>query len=257
VDASGFYFRKLRETLIPVVRRLTYGLPQVLAMRNQVLKLLPSREYSELLSNVTLVTLEQKAVLHEPGRVIDRIYFPEDAVISYMAGTGDASMEVCVVGHEGVVGVSALLAEGIPLRAVVQLPGRAYAIDRDVLKKFMKESENLRELLLAYINLLLAQIAQTGICSKFHGLETRFCRWLLMADDRLGARKLSLRQEDLALLLGNRRPGVSMIASALQKRGAIRCRRGTIEILDRKQLERAACECYKIMSAPHFLSGID
>jgi CRP-like cAMP-binding protein len=95
----------------------------------------------------------------------------------------------------------------------------------------------------------MLQIAQTGICNRFHGIEARFCRWLLMADDRSGSGRIALTQEELAVLLGNGRPAVSTTASAFQKKGAIRYRRGTIEILDRKQLEHAACECYEAMTA--------
>lgn len=198
------------------------------------------------------VELAQGAVLYETGARIKDVYFPEEATISYLSGTSDGeTLEVCVIGNEGVVGIASLLADTTAFRAVVQLPGRAYAMRRDLLRKEFKRCETLNRILLHYTNALLIQIAQTAVCNKFHSVEERFCRWLLMAHDRSVADRVPLTQEALARVLGSRRASVSVTASAFQKKGAIRYTRGVIDILDRKPLEHASCECYEAIFAAH------
>ena len=198
------------------------------------------------------VTLAQGDVLYDAGEKIGTVYFPEEATVSYLSGTADGeTLEVCVIGNEGVVGVASLLAETTAFRAVVQLPGRAYMMKGDSLRKEFKRCEALHRLLLCYTNALLIQIAQTAVCNKFHSVEERFCRWLLMAHDRSIVDHIPLTQEALARVLGSRRASVSVTASAFQKKGAIRYSRGVIRILDRKHLENSSCECYQTISAAH------
>src|SRR5215475_5989958 len=219
-------------------------------MKNRILKLLPVKEYRTILSQLRTVDLAQGTVLYEAGERIQEVYFPDEATISYLSGTADgATLEVCVIGNEGVVGIPSLLADSTAFRAVVQLPGRAYAMRRDVLRKEFKRCEALHKILLHYTNALLIQIAQTAVCNKFHSVEERFCRWLLMANDRSVTDQVPLTQEALSRVLGSRRASVSVTASAFQKRGAIRSGRGVIRILDRKHLESASCECYETIAA--------
>jgi len=149
------------------------------------------------------------------------------------------------------VGIGSILGESTAFRAVVQLPGRAYSIKHDVLRREFKRCDGLHRVLLHYTNALLVQIAQTAVCNKFHSVEKRLCRWLLMAHDRSASDELSLTQETLARILGSRRASVSVTASAFQKKGAIRYSRGVIRIIDRKHLESASCECYETISAAH------
>jgi CRP-like cAMP-binding protein len=122
---------------------------------------------------------------------------------------------------------------------------------RDVLRKEFKRCEALHKILLHYTNALLIQIAQTAVCNKFHSVEERFCRWLLMANDRSVTDRVPLTQEALSRVLGSRRASVSVTASAFQKKGAIRYSRGIIRILDRKHLEKSTCECYETIYAAH------
>jgi CRP-like cAMP-binding protein len=193
-------------------------------------------------------------VLYEAGAQIRYIYFPDEATISYLSGTSDGQiLEVSVIGNEGVVGITSLPVDTAALRAVVQLPGRAYVMRRDALQKEFKRCETLYRILQYYTNVLLIQIAQTAVCNKFHSVEERFCRCLLMAHDRSVADRVPLTQEALARILGSRRASVSVTASAFQKKGAIRYTRGVINILDRKHLENASCECYQTISAAHAL----
>src|SRR5207302_9597871 len=178
------------------------------------------------------------AVLYESGERIRDVYFPDEAIVSYLSGTADGqTLEVCVIGNEGVVGVASILADAAAFRAVVQLPGRAFTMDQDFLRREFKRSDTMQRILLYYTNALLIQIAQTAVCNKFHSVEERFCRWLLMAHDRSVSDEVPLTQEALARVLGSRRASVSVTASAFQKKGAIRYSRGVICILDRKHLE--------------------
>src|SRR5436309_3713443 len=219
-------------------------------MNNRILKALPAKEYRILSSQSKEVTLPKGAVLHEAGERIGQVYFPNDAMISYLSGTAEGeSVEVCVVGNEGVVGIAALLSDSTAFRAVVQVPGSAVRISREVLRREFKRGESLHRVLLHYTNALLIQVAQTAVCNKFHSVEERFCRWLLLAHDRSISDEVPITHEALARSLGTRRASVSVTASALQKKGAIRYNRGVIRILDRKYLESASCECYETISA--------
>jgi CRP-like cAMP-binding protein len=213
---------------------------------------LPVKEYRTIVSQLQTVDLVQGKVLYEAGERVQEVYFPDEATISYLSGTADGeTLEVCVIGNEGVVGIPSLLADSTAFRAVVQLPGRAYAMRRDVLRKEFKRCEALHKILLHYTNALLIQIAQTAVCNKFHSVEERFCRWLLMANDRSVTDRVPLTQEALSRVLGSRRASVSVTASAFQKKGAIRYSRGIIRILDRKHLEKSSCECYETIYAAH------
>jgi len=221
-------------------------------MKNRILKSLPVKEYRLISAQLKRVDLEQGAVLYEAGERIQNVYFPDEATISYVSGTSDGeTLEVSVIGNEGVVGITSLLADTAAFHAVVQLPGPAYVMKRDCLLKEFKRCEMLHRILQYYTNALLIQIAQTAVCNKFHSVEERFCRWLLMAHDRSVADRVPLTQEALARILGSRRASVSVTASAFQKKGAIRYTRGVIDILDRKHLEDASCECYVTISAAH------
>jgi len=221
-------------------------------INNRLLRALPLREYRAITAQLQPVTLAQGEVLYDAGEKIGDVFFPEEATVSYLSGTAEGeTLEVCVIGNEGVVGIASLLAETTAFRAVVQLPGRAYTIKRDLLRKEFRRCEALHRLLLSYTNALLIQIAQTAVCNKFHSVEERFCRWLLMAHDRSIVDHIPLTQEALARVLGSRRASVSVTASAFQKKGAIRYSRGVIRILDRTRLESASCECYETISAAY------
>lgn len=221
-------------------------------MKNRILKALPPKEYRIVAPQLKSVVLPKGIVLYEAGERVGQVYFPEEAMISYLSGTAEGeSIEVCVVGNEGVAGLASLLADSTAFRAVVQIPGAAYAIGREFLRREFKRCEVLHRVLLHYTNALLIQVAQTAVCNKFHSVEERFCRWLLMAQDRVDSDKLPLTQDAMARILGSRRASVTVAAGILQKKGIIRYSRGIITILDRRYLESAACECYETISAAH------
>lgn len=221
-------------------------------MKNRILKALSTKEYRLIAPQMRPVDLVQGTVLYEAGGQISDIYFPDDAVVSYFSGTAEGeTLELCVIGNEGVVGIASVLGNAAVFQAVVQLPGRAYSMKRDSLRKEFRRCDTLHRVLLQYTNALIVQISQTAVCNKFHSVEKRFCRCLLMAHDRADSDSLALTQDAFARILGSRRASVSVVASSLQKKGAIRYSRGVIQVLDRKPIENGSCECYETISAAH------
>jgi CRP-like cAMP-binding protein len=221
-------------------------------MKNRILKALPAKEYRIIAPHLKPLLLPKGTVLYEVGERVNDLYFLEDAMISYLSGTADGeTLEVSVIGNEGVAGIPSLLGGSAAFLSLVQIPGRAYSIKRDILRREFKRNEGLHRVLLHYMNALVVQVAQTAVCNKFHSVQERFCRWLLIAHDRTDSGTLPMTQEELGRVLGSRRASVSVVAAGFQKRGAIRYSRGVIRILDRKHLEAATCECYETISAAH------
>ena len=222
------------------------------AHRNRILRALPPREIRLVTPHLRPTFLAKDAVLYEAGQRIKEVYFPEQAMISYLAGTSDGeTIEVGVVGNEGIVGMGSLMEGFTEFRAVVQIPGHAYAINYDFLRREFGRCDVINRVLMHYTKGLLVQVGQTAVCNKFHSVEERFCRWLLTAVDKCSAHSIPMTQEALARVLGTRRASVSGAAGSFQRKGSIRYTRGTISILNRKQLETEVCECYETISAAH------
>lgn len=218
--------------------------------RNRILNSLPIRESRLLAPHLRPLTLAKDAVLYEAGQRIKQVYFPEEAMISCLSGTADGeSIEVCVVGNEGVVGITSLFENATAFHAVVQIPGRAYAVGCDFLQTEFGRCDVVHRVLLQYMNALLLQLSQTAVCNKFHSVEERFCRWLLTAHDKASNGSIPMTHDALARALGTRRASISGVAAQFQRSGAIRYERGTIFIIDRKQLESDTCECYEAIAS--------
>jgi CRP-like cAMP-binding protein len=140
--------------------------------KNQILKGLPAKESRIILPNLHPIWLAKDQVLTEVGRMTKHVIFPEEALVSYMSGTSDGeSLEVGVVGHEGVVGLGALLSERTIFRAVVQIPGQAYMISSDFLRKEFGRCDVVHHILLRYTGAFMLQLAQTAVCNKFHSIS--------------------------------------------------------------------------------------
>jgi len=216
---------------------------------NRLLASLPAEELQHLESLCETVEAEVGDLLFEPGETIRFVYFPVDALISLLAvAEGRMTLEVGSVGREGMIGASVALGhEQAQVRAVVQRAGRMLRMGAGDFCAEFGRNEALQHLLHRYTDTLLAQAIQIAVCSRFHVLEARLARSLLITRDRLQSEKFHLTHEFLAHALGVRRVGVTKAASALQNQKLITYSRGNIEILDSAGLEAVSCRCYELV----------
>jgi CRP-like cAMP-binding protein len=196
------------------------------------------------------VVLKRRAILQEHNRPVEHIYFIERGVASLFARTHrDGPVEVAMVGRLGFVGVAAVLgAMRSPNRCVMEVPGEALRIAARDLRHIMEATPGVRQQLLNYVHALLVQNTQTALCNVRHEVEERLCRWLLLASDRLDETIVPLTHDQLAMILGVRRAGVTTALSALEELGAVIKARGAVKIVDRAILEQKTCECYRIIA---------
>lgn len=223
------------------------------AIANHLLAALPRTEYQRLLAGLELVTLTFGKVLYEPGHPIRHVYFPNDSLVSLLTlADGHLPLEVGMVGREGMVGTPISLGTNVsPVRALVQGSGTAMRMTSARFRKEFRQCPPLQRALYRYVHVLMAQVTQTAACNRFHVVEARLARWLLMTRDRVQSNEFRLTHEFLAHMLGVRRVGVTKAAGALQQRKLIDYSRGNIRILDRKGLETASCRCYQIVKDMH------
>ena len=192
------------------------------------------------------VQLDYKRALATKGKPLAHVFFPTTSFISLLVPSGEARLEVAVVGREGFFGVSvALGAAGSDLDAIVQGAGAALRIAAPDFRILMREDRTLRQCIDRYTYVMLAAIARTAACNRFHLVEQRMARWLLMSADRAQSAIFPVTHAFLAEMLGVRRAGVTTAAHTLQGRGLISYSRGTLAIRDRDGLKRAACSCYR------------
>ena len=216
---------------------------------NKILAALPSKEYNRLLPHLTSVSLSSGETLYETKGRIKHVYFVNGAVVSLVTHMGEGpSVEVGLVGNEGMVGLSIVMGDDVSQNhAIVQIPDGAMRMETGKLREELKRGGQLQSLLLRYSLVLLKQVSQTAACNRNHNLGERLARWLLLCHDRVGGDEMRLTQEFLAQMLGTRRSRVSEAAIILQAAGLIRYSRGIITILDRKGLEDFVCECYQVV----------
>jgi CRP-like cAMP-binding protein len=213
---------------------------------NRLLNELPPHERKRVIAGSETVELTFADVLYLPGNVLGHVYFPLEALISLIVPIeGSAGLEVGLVGNEGMFGIPLVLGVDVSsLRAVVQGGGAALRMHAAVFRVEIERNETLHRVIDRYAFVHLSELAQTAGCTRYHVVEARLARWLLMTQDRVHARVFHVTQEFLALMLGVRRVGVTRAAGSLQKLGLIRYSRGKITVLDRRGLKAAACACY-------------
>jgi len=218
---------------------------------NRLLATLTTKEYRRLLPKLKTVSLVLGEVLYEPGAVIKYVYFPNDSIISLISGLSENSwLEVGMVGNEGMAGLAVFMGvNSSSTRALVQGAGTAMRMSSAAVRTEASQLGNFHHLLHRYSHSLLTQVSQASACNRFHFVDARLARWLLMTKDRLGVEEFPLTQEFLANMLGVRREGVSKAAGALQSGNLIRYSRGVITILNRRGLEAKSCKCYAIIKA--------
>lgn len=221
------------------------------AASNRILASIPPSEYQRLHKRLVPVALKLGQVLYEPGKAIRHVYFPINCLVSLLTAVDRGrTLEVGMVGHEGMAGMPFILGVGESgVRALVQGAGQALRMDAAPFRIEFDRNPNLQQALYRYTYALMAQISQTAACNRFHDTEARLARWLLMTSDRVGSHAFDLTQEFLAHMLGLRRVGVTEAASALKTRKLIDYTRGRLKILDVTGLKQASCSCYQMVNA--------
>jgi len=230
-------------------RPVALGDSEHLAHHNALLASLTVAVRAQLEPHLQCVHLDKNEVLfraHEPVRIV---HFPITAVISFVSRLESGQMlEVGIVGRDGVAGsalfpgVTAMSCDGI-----VQIPGTAYRISADLLRRQLLVSESLSSAVARFAQVLLVRSMQMSVCNMFHSVEQRCIRWLLAVNDLTHQNLVPLTHDLIATMLGVHRPTVTLVLGALRKAGLVTERRGQIVIRDRRRLEAACCECYQVM----------
>ncbi len=216
---------------------------------NRLLAALPAKEYTRLLPKLREISLTFAKTIYQPNDTIRRVYFPDSGIISLLSSVGGNSLlEVGIVGNEGFIGLPVFLGvKTSNTRALVQGAGAALEMKT---ADFLAECKNggaLPRILQRYTHSRMTQISQSAACNRFHPIEARLARWLLMTSDRMMADDFQITQELLSNMLGVRREAVNKSAMQLQQNKLISYSRGKISILNRASLEALACRCYFII----------
>jgi CRP-like cAMP-binding protein len=213
---------------------------------NHLIERLPRTERLRLLAICEPVQMARSQVLSVAGVAATHVYFPTVGYVSLVSLIeGSPGVEAGLVGHEGMLGVQFALGNAFAAtHSLVQGPGEAWRIRAAPFRKELARSGPLQNCLRLYIHVRMIQLTTAAACLRFHLVEPRLARWLLMSQDRARCDGFSVTQEFLASMLGVRRVGISAAASELQRQGLIEYRRGDVRVIDRRGLEAAACGCY-------------
>jgi CRP-like cAMP-binding protein len=217
---------------------------------NRLLNSLSPQTFDQLRPHLTSVELKRGVVMTRPNERFERVYFPTSGFISIVVELSDGSMiETGMIGRDGVLGAGAALDDRLLLTtSLVQVPGQAWAVSMEHVRRLALADEKFRSVLVRHEQVLLAQAQQSAACNASHTVEARLCRWLLRMRDIVGD-DLPLTQEFLAQMIGARRPSVSLVAGTLQQAGLIKYSRGHITIVDLERVQDSACECYETVKS--------
>jgi CRP-like cAMP-binding protein len=218
-------------------------------VHNEILLGLPPKEFELVFPKLEFVRLKTHQLLHEPGDTLRSAYFCNSGLVSILSVFPDGKIvEVGLIGKEGFVGLPLVVCfHTAPTRAIAQIEGTAFRLDSDALIALLRQCPRLERQLHQFSQIIAMQVTQIAACNRLHEVNERLARWLLMSSDRIGSSFVPLTQELLAQMLGTRRSSVTVAAGMLQKAGLISHTRGSVKIVDRKNLEDASCECYGIM----------
>lgn len=221
--------------------------------RNAILSQLPDNEYAALAKQMVPVDLPLEMQLSEPNQPIEYCYFLNDGLISTDAMTKNGeSVEVGVIGREGFSGLPALLNQPqMSHTVIVQGTGSGLRIQADAVRQEFLKGGMLRTLAHSFAYLQMVQMTQSVLCNRLHQIDARLARWILTSADRMESEMLNLTHEFLAQMLGVQRTTVTMAAGDFQRAGLISYSRGKLEVLNRKKLAKAACECYEIICSSY------
>ena len=213
---------------------------------NHLLARLSASDYALLQPDLKPIELPLRMELERPHRLIDRVYFPASGFVSVVAnGKPDASIEVGLIGREGMTGLAVVMGtDRSPHRTFVQSAGVGMQLSSHALRRALGKSQSLHHALLLYGHAFIIQATYTAVANARNKVEERLARWILMAHDRLRTDDMALTHEFLAIMLGVRRAGVTVALQVLQQSALIEARRGRVRVLDRQGLEKRSNGAY-------------
>jgi CRP-like cAMP-binding protein len=216
---------------------------------NLFLDRLPRGTLETLQRSLRRTDLASGETIHAPQKTIREVFFPINSIVSVVSEMSDGKVsEVGIIGREGTTGLSVALGQSSANhRYIVQVPDSALALPAKAFRAAVEREPDLSAYLLRYAQATIVAVSQSGACNRLHPVNERCARWLLMAHDRVDGDVIALTQKFLSQMLGVRRAGVTVAASALQKSGSISYSRGQIAVRDRERLESVACECYGVV----------
>jgi CRP-like cAMP-binding protein len=216
-------------------------------MRNKLLLAITDLDFAAIRPHLKFLKLPLHFAMHEPNEKVRFAYFVNRGLASTVVVTRDGrNVEAGVAGCEGFTGAPLLAGlSRSPLREQMQIAGEGFRVDGRAFQAVLSKRDGLRTSLTRYAVIHGMQVAQTAACNRLHEVSQRLARWLLIAQDRLDSAILPITHEFLATMLGSDRPSVSVALERLQEKGVVSSRRGVLKVLNRKLLEKAACECYQ------------
>jgi CRP-like cAMP-binding protein len=219
------------------------------SVENLLLNALSEHSRNLILDASTPLSLPLRTSLYEAEQTPTYAYFITSGIASVVTAMADGgTAEVGLIGNEGLAGSLHLLGPGsVTTSCFIQLEATALRISFAHMQNLFRTSEEIRDRILEFVQTQALSLGQLAGCHRLHEAEERLARWLLMAQDRVQSDDLFFTQEFLAMMLGARRTTVTMVAGALQRSGLIKFRRGRVTILDRENLEAAACDCYQVI----------
>jgi CRP-like cAMP-binding protein len=232
----------------------TRVLPDGTPLENRLLAALPTLDYNRIARHLRVQPTITGDTLHQHGRRIDDVYFPNGGVFSITTQMRDGSLvEVATVGREGMLGVGVFLGDRSGAGRTFQQvgDGRVAVLAASPFVRETRKGGAFQEVIALYTEATLLQTMQCAACNARHDVTQRCCRWLLQTHDRVDSDDFALKHEFLAVMLGVQRPTVTVVLRGLQDTGLISTRYGRMRVLKRKQLEAASCECYDVIRG-HF-----